>query len=187
MAAPCELNADANVSQVKDYNSGVHSNETALSGSNRLRSQQGPPESVPGEINARRHCSVLIPMQRSASARTFATWKIQPSSIVLSPPQRDPSILPSPPHLKIALRQFPCPARPPLPGLLSFKLFHFTNICWQKEIPNLPRGFLSNSIIETECRFGLLLMLPWVFFFLFHSSLYFNGFMKNNNLMPTIH
>lgn len=66
----------------------------------------------------------------------------------------------------------------PSPGLLSLKLFHFTNICWQRGIPNLSRAFSQISLLEqnadlTCCRCSRIFIILF-----FHSWLYFNGFMK---------
>lgn len=75
----------------------------------------------------------------------------------------------------------------PSHGLFSLKLFHFTNICWQRGIANLSRAFFQISLLRQNADLSYC-RCSHVFMFFF-SILYFIFLMDwgEKNLMPTIH
>lgn len=74
----------------------------------------------------------------------------------------------------------------PSHGLFSLKLFHFTNICWQRGIANLSRAFFQISLLRQNadlsyCRCSHVFpFFQFLVYFLMDCG-------EKKNLLPTVH
>lgn len=187
MAALCKQNYDASVTQAKEYNSNVylnlsifqavmklHLNERELFviqalGNNRLRvnSSRSAGE-CGGEIKARRHCLSLDP---DAALLCLHIYNVE-ISLIHCPLSPTAQMRRESKHFSpISRLHFACFLALPLHPS-SLKLFHFTNICWQRGIPNLSRAFFQISLLRLNadlsyCRCCRVFITFFSFFTLF--------------------
>lgn len=200
--ALCKRNYAASVIQAGEYNSDVYLNPEHISRSNEVALEWDGSclwfrlwgitdcESIPaglcgecgGEIKERRHCLSLDP------DAALLCWGIAHLQC-----RNQPHPLSSHPHRAHKMRReskrFPSisrlhsgcflalPLRPSSAASPLWKLFLFTNICWQRGIPNLSRAFFQISLLRlnadlSNCR------CCRVLYIYINSSLYLNGFKR---------